>query len=88
MYMTAYLKCKMKELISDYCKKLRLGKSIVTNYLEIEAKSHEEFLVKLLQLEVENRNTARKNRYLKQAKFEIVKSFEDMISRMFRYRRA
>ncbi|WP_333641719.1 IS21-like element helper ATPase IstB [Mesotoga prima] len=66
----------MKELISDYCKKLRLGKSIATNYLEIEAKSHEEFLVKLLQLEVENRNTARKNRYLKQAKFEIVKSFE------------
>ncbi len=30
----------MKELISDYCKKLRLGKSIATNYLEIEAKSH------------------------------------------------
>ncbi|MGV8103384.1 MAG: IS21-like element helper ATPase IstB [Mesotoga sp.] len=66
----------MKELISDYCKKLRLGKNIATNYLQIEAKSHEEFLVKLLQQEIENRNISRKNRYLKQAKFEIVKSFQ------------
>jgi len=32
--------------------------------------------VKLLQLEIENRNISRKNRYLKQAKFEIVKSFQ------------
>ena len=66
----------MKELISDYCKKLRLGKSIIANYPKIEAKSHEEFLVKLLQQEIENRNISRKNRYLKQAKFEIVKSFQ------------
>jgi len=66
----------MKELISDYCKKLRLGKNRATNYLQIEAKSHEEFLVKLLQQEIENRNISRKNRYLKQAKFEIVKSFQ------------
>ncbi|HON29335.1 MAG TPA: IS21-like element helper ATPase IstB [Mesotoga infera] len=62
--------------MSDYCKKLRLGKSIATNYLQIEARTHEEFLVKLLQLEIENRNISRKNRYLKQAKFEIVKSFQ------------
>ena len=32
--------------------------------------------MKLLQLEIENRNISRKNRYLKQAKFEIVKSFQ------------
>ncbi|NLI08694.1 MAG: ATP-binding protein [Thermotogaceae bacterium] len=49
---------------------------MATNYLQIEAKSHEEFLVKLLQQEIENRNISRKNRYLKQAKFEIVKSFQ------------
>ena len=67
----------MKELIAQYCKELRLGKSIVENYQRIQAETNEEFLLKLLKLEIENRRVSRKNRYLKQANFEVMKSFED-----------
>jgi DNA replication protein DnaC len=67
----------MKEIIAQYCKELRLGKSIVENYQKIQAETNEEFLVKLLKLEIENRRVSRKNRYLKQANFEVMKTFED-----------
>jgi len=67
----------MKELIAQYCKELRLGKNIVENYQRIQAETNEEFLLKLLKLEIENRRVSRKNRYLKQANFEVMKSFED-----------
>ncbi len=66
----------MKELIAQYCKELRLGKSIVENYQKIQAETNEEFLVKLLKLEIENRRVSRKNRYLKQANFEVMKTFK------------
>ncbi|ACR79988.1 IS21-like element ISKol3 family helper ATPase IstB [Kosmotoga olearia] len=67
----------MKEIIAQYCKELRLGKSIVENYQRIQAETNEEFLLKLLKLEIENRRVSRKNRYLKQANFEVMKTFED-----------
>jgi len=67
----------MKELIAQYCKELGLGKNIVENYQRIQAETNEEFLLKLLKLEIENRRISRKNRYLKQANFEVMKSFED-----------
>lgn len=67
----------MKEIIAQYCKELRLGKSIVENYQKIQAEINEEFLLKLLKLEIENRRVSRKNRYLKQANFEVMKTFED-----------
>ncbi|ACR79974.1 IS21-like element ISKol3 family helper ATPase IstB [Kosmotoga olearia] len=66
----------MKELIAQYCKELRLGKSIVENYQKIQAETNEEFLLKLLKLEIENRRVSRKNRYLKQTNFEVMKTFE------------
>ena len=42
----------MKEVIKDYCKQLRWGNSIVRNYGNIDAETHEEFLAKLLEMEV------------------------------------
>jgi DNA replication protein DnaC len=66
----------MSQLIEKYCKELRLGQSIVENYKMIQADTHEAFLEKLLQLEIENRRLARKNRYLKQATFDMIKTFE------------
>lgn len=65
----------MKDLIAQYCKELRLGNRIVDQYAKIEANSNEEFLVKLLQLEIENRSISRKNRLLKQANFDVLKTF-------------
>ena len=66
----------MKELIETYCKALRLGQHIAQNYQRVKAATHEAFLEELLRTEVENRRIARKNRYLKQAGFEIQKTFD------------
>lgn len=67
----------MRELIEKYCYELKLGKSVAENYPNIVAETHEEFLMKLLGLEVENRELNRKTRYLKQANFDVFKTFED-----------
>ena len=67
----------MNDTIAILCKELRLGKAIAENYGKIQAQTHEEFLEKVLKIETENRKLARKNRYLKQANFEIVKTFEN-----------
>lgn len=67
----------MKEVIIEYCKKLRLGSHIAQNYGKIDARSHEEFLAKLLQGEYENREIKRKNRAIRQANFDVVKTFEN-----------
>lgn len=67
----------MKQLIEEYCKQLRLGKSLVNNYPQISADSHEEFLMKLLQMELEGREIARKNRLVKTANFDTYKTLQD-----------
>ncbi|AGB19974.1 IS21-like element helper ATPase IstB [Thermoanaerobacterium thermosaccharolyticum] len=65
------------ENIKDYCRQLKLGTNIVKNIYTIQANSHEEFLVKILEVEIKHRETVRKNRYLKQAGFDVVKTFEN-----------
>lgn len=67
----------MKELVQDYCKRLKIGQCIAENYQHIQAKNQEEFLIKLLELELEHREITRKNRFLHQAHFDIIKTFED-----------
>ena len=66
----------MKQLIKEYCKQLRWGMSIVNNYSQITTDTHEQFLAKLLQMELECRDVARKNRLLKTANFDNIKTFE------------
>jgi DNA replication protein DnaC len=65
----------MKETIANYCKTLKLGRSIVHHYSEIEASTHEEFLEKLLKNEVERRERERVNRLIREAGFDVVKTF-------------
>jgi len=65
----------MQEIIAKYCRELRLGQGFVENYPTIEADTHEQFLLKLLQMEVERRAIHRKNRLLKQAGFPVIKTF-------------
>jgi len=66
----------VKEQILNYCRQLKWGNSIVDNYQSIEARSHEEFLLKLLELELLNRELTRKNRCLRQAGFDVMKTFQ------------
>ncbi|NLP14180.1 MAG: ATP-binding protein [Clostridium sp.] len=65
----------MRELIAKHCKALKLGSRIVQNYKNIQAQTHEEFLEKLLAMEVEARERNRINHLLKQARFDVIKTF-------------
>lgn len=65
----------MKETIARYCRELKLGGRLIEHYPTIQADSHEEFLAKLLAPEVEHRAVQRKNRLLKQANFDVLKTF-------------
>lgn len=66
----------MQELITSLCKELRLGSYIAEFYQDIEAESHEEFLLQLLTKAVASRDLERQNRYIQQAGFEVMKRFE------------
>jgi len=62
--------------IAVCCKKLRLSKNIVEMSGKIQADSHQEYLLKLLQAEILHREEARKDKLLKKAGFYTIKTFE------------
>lgn len=66
-----------KQIVRNLCKSLRLGSNISEQYPTIETESHEDFLIQLLNSELAYREVERRNRYLKQAGFEVMKSLED-----------
>lgn len=59
----------MQEMILDLCRQLRLGSHIAEFYPDIEADSHEAFLLQLLTKAVASRELERQNRYIQQAGF-------------------
>ncbi len=65
------------EELEKYCKKLRLGSEILEEYEGIEFTDKKEYLTKVLKQSYENLEIRRKNRRIKEAKFEIVKTFEN-----------
>lgn len=67
----------MEELLAKYCRQLRLGSTIIENAGKIQSKSNIEFLAELFKLEIQNRELRRKNTYIKQAGFDVLKTFED-----------
>jgi DNA replication protein DnaC len=67
----------MEDMLLGICKKLRLGSSLVENAKKIKAENHLEFLFKLLNCELEERDRKRRNFYMKAAKFDLFKTFED-----------
>lgn len=66
-----------QEVIRALCKELRLGSHLSEVYPEIEAETREDFLVKLLSETVAARAIERKNRYIRQANFELMKSLDN-----------
>jgi len=67
----------LEEMIKDYCKKLKIGRTFYRDYKDIEAVSNEEFLLKLLEIELTQREITRKKRLLKSAGFDVLKTFQD-----------
>jgi DNA replication protein DnaC len=63
------------ERIRHYCKELRFGKNIYESYSKIIADDVSDFLAQLLKTELEHRNLNRKNRNLKAAGFDVLKTF-------------
>lgn len=63
-------------LIKHYCKELRFGKNIYESYSKIEATGFSDFLAQLLKIEIDHRELIRKNRNLKSAGFDVIKTFE------------
>jgi DNA replication protein DnaC len=64
-------------LIKHYCKELRFGRNIYESYSKIDAVDYGDFLAQLLNLELEHREITRKNRNLKSAGFDVIKTFQD-----------
>jgi DNA replication protein DnaC len=67
----------METLLIQYCKRLHFGSNIVSNAKSISAESNIDFLTELFKMELDNREIKRKNTYIKQANFDIKKTFEN-----------
>jgi len=68
---------EVREQISVCCKRLRLSQGLAANIDTIEAADREQFLLTLLQMEIEHRDQARITRNLKNAGFYTLKTFDD-----------
>lgn len=68
-----------EELIKHYCKELRLGSSFYENYSKIQATDFGDFLAQILKREAEHRELMTRNRNLKSAGFDVIKTFEDYV---------
>jgi DNA replication protein DnaC len=66
----------MQSLIQKHCRILKIGSRIAEEYKDIQAETQEEFLEKILRMEVQAREINRKNLLLKQANFDVIKTFE------------
>ena len=66
----------INEQILYYLKKLRLSANMAQISDSIEADSHQEFLLKLLQAKYARRETAKNDRLTKLAGFYTLKAFE------------
>jgi DNA replication protein DnaC len=67
----------MEDMLKSVCKKLHFSINIIENAKQIKSEDNLNFLLKLFTLELENRELKRKNAYIKAAKFDVLKTFED-----------
>lgn len=63
--------------ITNCCKVLKISRNLAENSQELKADSNEEYLLKLLQKELEYRKEVRMNRMMNKANFGAVKTFID-----------
>jgi DNA replication protein DnaC len=67
----------MEEMLLHACKKLHFNSGLVAKAKTIKAKTHLDFLLDLFNQEIEERERKRRNAYLKAAKFDLIKTFEN-----------
>ena len=64
-------------LLIKYCKELRFSSNLIENAKLLKSQDNLEFLTELFKLEIQNRELKRKNTYIKAAKFDVLKTFEN-----------
>ena len=67
----------MEDMLALACRKLHFSNHLVTKAKKIKAKTHLDFLLELFNEELDERDRKRRNAYLKAAKFDLTKTFED-----------
>lgn len=67
----------MEYMLIEACKQLRLSSDIVENAKAIDKGNNLEFLLELFTQELKCREIKRINSYIKSAKFDVLKTFED-----------
>lgn len=67
----------MKGKIYEYCKELRLSATFAENAVGFSGETNQDYLLKVLQAEVDYRSNKRRNLHLKQAGFDNIKTFEN-----------
>lgn len=70
----------MRDEIAACCRKLKLSRNIVDNCTQFTSDSHQEYLLKLLRLELEHRYQVRTGRLIKKAGFNTLKSLDGYIT--------
>jgi DNA replication protein DnaC len=67
----------MKDKIYEYCKELRLSATFAENAVGFSGETNQDYLLKILQAEIDYRSNKRRNLHLKQAGFDNIKTFEN-----------
>jgi DNA replication protein DnaC len=66
----------MREKLLECCKQLRFSSTLVENAMTAIGATNQEYLLKVLEAELEYRNIKRRNLYLKKAGFDNIKTFQ------------
>ena len=67
----------MKEKLIQCCKQLRLSANLAENAITAKGQTNQEYLLEILNAEIDLRNIKRRNLYLKKAGFDNVKTFQN-----------
>lgn len=67
----------MNEKLFEYSKKLKLGKEFLEEFQDVPFTTREEYLEKVFEIALNYRKINAKNRLIKQAKFDVIKTFEE-----------
>lgn len=67
----------MKEKLMQCCRQLRLSANLAENAMTAKGQTNQEYLLEILNAEIDLRNVKRRNLYLKKAGFDNVKTFQN-----------
>ncbi len=65
----------MREKLLECCKQLRLSSVLADNAMTVTGATHQDYLLQILNAEIINRSTKRRNLHLRKAGFDNIKTF-------------